>query len=229
MITKQTCVILVPHTSSGIEPECERALTQLEQRGFEVRRRSLGVIDLSRNLMASQAVRDGFEHIMFIDSDIGFEPNDVLTLRANRLPICAGIYPKKAERAIASNLLPGTHQVVFGKQGGIMEIAYAAAGFLFVHRDVYVALEETLPLCNETFGMPFYPYFMPMVAEDKGKPWYLGEDFAFCERARKAGFKIHADTTIRLRHYGKYGYSWEDAGTSLKRHDTFVFNIVDAP
>jgi len=143
-------------------------------------------------------------------------------------PIVSGIYPKKGDRAIASNLLPGTKQVVFGRGGGVLEIAYAAAGFLCVHRRVFEALDATLPLCNESFGQPFRPYFMPMIGERDGKPWYLGEDFAFSERARRAGFKVFADTTIRLRHFGRYGYAWEDAGGALKRHEAYVFNVVEA-
>jgi len=226
MITKQTCVILVPHTSSGIEPECQKSLEELELRGFEVRRKSLGMIDFARSVMASEAVRDGFEHIMWIDSDIGFDPNDVLKLRAHRLPIVTGIYPKKGERAIASNLLPGTNQVKFGKGGGLLEISLAGAGFMFAHRDVFKALEESLPLCNESFNLPFYPYFLPMIGEDRGKPWYLGEDFAFCERAKRKGFQIWADTTIRLKHFGRYGFGWEDAGGQLDRHDSYIFTVL---
>jgi hypothetical protein len=56
--------------------------------------------------------------------------------------------------------------------------------------------------------------------------WYLPEDYAFCERARQCGFKIMADTTIRLWHHGSYGYSWEDAGKDQERYETFYFNVA---
>ena len=55
--------------------------------------------------------------------------------------------------------------------------------------------------------------------------WYLPEDYAFCERARQSGFKILADTTIRLWHHGSYGYSWEDAGKNQERYEPFYFNV----
>jgi hypothetical protein len=55
--------------------------------------------------------------------------------------------------------------------------------------------------------------------------WYLPEDYAFCERARQCGYKIMADTTIRLWHHGSYGYSWEDAGKNQERYETFYFNV----
>jgi hypothetical protein len=55
--------------------------------------------------------------------------------------------------------------------------------------------------------------------------WYLPEDYAFCERARQCGYKIMADTTIRLWHHGGYGYSWEDAGKDKERFETFYFHV----
>ena len=47
-------------------------------------------------------------------------------------------------------------------------------------------------------------------------PWYLAEDFAFCERARQCGYTILADTTIRLGHIGSCEYSWEEAGSDTR-------------
>jgi hypothetical protein len=223
-VEKQSCVVLVPNTGV-IDPECERSLVELEERGFEVRRQMRGMIDVARSLMASEAVRDGFEHIMWIDSDMGFDPADVAKLISHNLPVCAGIGVKKGARALACNLLPETDQVVFGAGGGVIEIALAGTGFLLVHRDVFLALEKTLPLCNEKFGEPYYPYYMPMVGEDDGSPWYLGEDFAFSTRAREAGFAIYADTSVRLYHFGRYGYSWEDAGSDVQRYGTYYFNV----
>ena len=58
-------------------------------------------------------------------------------------------------------------------------------------------------------------------------PWYLAEDYAFCERARQCGYKIMADTSIRLWHIGEYAYGWEDAGLERVRHDSFLFLIAD--
>jgi hypothetical protein len=56
--------------------------------------------------------------------------------------------------------------------------------------------------------------------------WYLPEDYAFCERARRCGYQIMADTTIRLWHHGSYGYTWEDAGNDKPCYETFYFNVA---
>jgi hypothetical protein len=129
-------------------------------------------------------------------------------------------------------VLPGTKEVVFGQQGGLIEVLYAGTGFMLVRREVYEAIREKLqlPLCNERFGGPtLTPYFLPMIREDEPGYWYLAEDFAFCERARQCGYKILIDTTARLQHFGGYGYSWEDAGSAVGRYHTYHFRVDGTP
>lgn len=58
-----------------------------------------------------------------------------------------------------------------------------------------------------------------MVIENEGDHRYLADDFAFCERAHRAGRPVFADTRIRLFHVGRYGYSWEDATGSRERYE----------
>ncbi|MDA1052535.1 MAG: sulfotransferase [Planctomycetota bacterium] len=226
------CVVLVP-IGGTIVPQCEEALAELERRGYPVRRvRGYSAIDQGRNQMATDALADGFDETMWIDSDVGFDPNDVERLRRHEVPIVCGIYPQKGRRVLACHVMPGTEKLVFGDEGGLAEILYAGTGFLLVRRDAYETIRRKLhlPLCNERFGgRPMLPFFQPLSHPDTegsetGGHWYLAEDFAFCERARQAGFKIFADTRVRLMHYGNYGYSWEDAGMELQRYRTFHFH-----
>ncbi|MEO8498622.1 MAG: class I SAM-dependent methyltransferase, partial [Planctomycetota bacterium] len=221
------CAILVP-TGGSIVPGCEESLRVLEQRGYVVRRvGGYSQIDVARNEIASQALLDGFLETIWIDADIGFHPDAVEKLRAHNLPIVCGIYPKKGRRELACSPLPGTKTLVFGRNGGLHEIQYAATGFLLVRRQVYVDIQFKLglPLCNETFGANIVPYFMPLIQPHREGRWYLGEDYAFCERARQAGHKILADTTIRLWHVGNYQYGWEDAGREVTRFEDYTYHF----
>ncbi|GHF70670.1 hypothetical protein FHX82_005565 [Amycolatopsis bartoniae] len=221
------CVVLVP-VGSHVEPECARGLGQLEARGYQVRQVSgYAAIDQGRSQMATDALADGFDELLWIDSDIGFTADAVEMLREHELPMVCGIYPKKGLRALACHLLPETERVLFGEGGGLMEILYAATGFLLTHREVYekIQVHEQLPVCNERFGRPSVPYFLPMIIPDGGGSWYLGEDYAFSERARRTGFQVMADTRIRLEHVGRHGYSWEDAGSDKRRYATYNFSV----
>jgi hypothetical protein len=228
---RSRCVVLVP-VGSSILPRCEQGLKELERRGYTVRRvYGFAAIDQGRNQMVTNALLDGFDETMWIDSDVAFNPDDVDRLRSHNLPISCGIYPQKGKRALACHVMPGTAKLSFGNEGGVQEILYAATGFLHVRREVYETIKNklALPTCNQRFERTMEPFFQPMIRPDGEGNWYLAEDFAFCHRARDAGFSIFADTTIRLWHLGTYAYSWEDAGIEQKRFGTFHYNLTGAP
>lgn len=225
------CAVLVPF-GGFIHQECEDALKELERRGYHVRRVSgYAAIDQGRNQMATDALLDGFEETVWIDSDIGFHPDAVDQLRSHPHPIVCGIYPQKGKRALACHIMPGTPSTMFGKRGGLVELLYAGTGFLLIRREAYLTIQRKLklPLCNERFGHPMIPFFQPMVRPIEEGHWYLAEDYAFCHRARQCGFKIFADTSIRLWHIGTYRYGWEDAGLERQRFNTFTLNYGPAP
>jgi hypothetical protein len=45
-----------------------------------------------------------------------------------------------------------------------------------------------------------------MIVGEGEEVWYLYEEYSFCERARRCGFCIWADASIRLWHIGSYRY-----------------------
>jgi hypothetical protein len=220
------CVILVPFVGS-IHQECNAALQELERRGYQVRRvGGYAAIDQGRNQLATDGLIHGFEETFWIDSDIGFHPDDVEKLRRHELPIVCSIYAQKGKRVFACELAAGTQRVKFGNEGGLLEIQYAGAGFLLVRREVYSIVQRKLqlPICNERFGRPMIPFFKPIVRSADDGHWYLAEDYSFCERARQSGFKVYADTSIRLWHIGTYSYGWEDVGIERPRLESFTLN-----
>ena len=230
MSDPRQCVVLVP-VAHHIEPGCEAGLRELERRGYEVRRvYGYANIDQGRSQMASDALAEGYGETMWIDADVQFQADDVEQLRSNKCLLTCGIYPKKGMRALAVHVLPGTEKLVLGAAGGLTEILYAATGFLHVRREVYLAMQNrlNLPICNSWFGRPMVPYFLPMLHQTELGPWYLGEDYAFCERARQCGIPILADTRIRLGHVGSHAFSWEEAGSATPRYATYNFQLSDA-
>lgn len=234
-----SCAVLVL-ALGPLSGKCEEGLRELEKRGYLIRRgRGFSAIDQGRNQMASEALHDGFAETLWIDPDIGFTADDVEKLRAHHLPLVAGLYAQPRGRSLAADLLPETSEVVFGQQGGLLEIRHVACGFLHVRRAVYEAIRSqlNLPLCNTRFGRGSWPFFQPLaVPEIIVRPSetgmqhtlrhrYLTDDFAFCHRARAAGVKIMADTSIRLWRMGSYGFGWEDAGQDPERFDTFHYRV----
>lgn len=203
------CCILVP-SRGGVEQGCERGLYELARRGYELRvMRGVTSIDQIRCQMATDAITSGFEELFWIDDDVQFDPDDVDRLRTANLSIVGGVYPKKGEPQLAIRWKEGTTQVTLGKGGGILEVEYAATGFLLTRRDVFAAMFAADGYVVGQFDRPMIPCFMPMIVGDDPKR-YLAEDWSFCERARRLGFQIWVDTRPRLMHVGRYPYSWED-------------------
>jgi hypothetical protein len=224
------CVVLVP-VAGAIEPACDDALRELERRGYVVWRvRGYSAIDAARNQMASDALAQGFDELMWIDADVVFDADDVDKLRQHDLPLVCGIYAKKACRQFACAFLPETRAVVFGVEGGLREILYCGFGFVLTRRVLYETMHRQLelPVCNQRFQSPLSPYFASLIAGEGEQTWYLGEDFSFCERARRCGFRVMADTTIRLWHVGSYRFGWEDADRDVERFTDYTFHVADA-
>jgi hypothetical protein len=225
------CVVLVP-IGGAVDATCDEGLRYLERRGYPVWRvRGYSAIDAGRNQMATDALAQGFDEMMWIDSDIAFHPDDVERLRAHNLPFTCGLYPKKGPRQFACEFLPGTSTVRFGKTGGLVEVRYCGFGFTHVRRAVFETIRDKLelPTCNQRFKSLLVPFFQPMVVPEGEGNWSLSEDYAFCERARRVGFAVMADTRIRLWHVGTYRYGWEDAGSTKERYDDYLFHLVDRP
>ena len=228
-VVRNDWAVLVPFMDT-IEPECENALRALERAGVHVVRcRGCSAIDHARSLLASEAVRRGSSSLLFIDSDIAFEPNDALRLFARAEPVVAGVYLKKNAPALSSMFPPEISSVVFGAASpGLYPLKYAAGGFLRIQSSVLQKMtrELPLPLCNTHIEAGFWPFFQPLVyRQDDGTHHYLAEDWAFSHRLRQVGITPLADTTIRLFHLGRRGYTWEDATRGPDCHDSFTFNF----
>ena len=109
-------VVLVPYYSA-IEKECEEGLRSLVRAGVALSRFSLSAIDLLRSAMLSHALREGFDSMLFIDADIGFEPGDALRLLARPEPVVAGIYVHNKGRDFAGTFARGRHKGRFRPRG----------------------------------------------------------------------------------------------------------------
>jgi hypothetical protein len=168
-------------------------------------------------------------HLMFIDADIGFEPEAVHRLLALDEEVAAGVYPVKAvdwsqmRSAVRSGMTEetlresGLHFVGVPctgtereERGGFVTGTYAGTGFMMIKRGAIERLVaahpeteyrtiHTYPAPKQS-GVSYYNLFDCMIEPETGV--YLSEDFTFCHRFRKLGGKVWLDTESRLRHVG---------------------------
>jgi hypothetical protein len=169
-------------------------------------------------------------HLLFVDADIGFEPDQVMRLLAFDADIGAAIYPvkrldwDKVRQTVAGNLanpasaalnyvleVDDPRQIV--ARDGFIKVRYAGTGFLMIRRHV---LER---MCAHYPDLKFlhdhsahgamdsanrYALFDCMIDRQTGM--YLSEDFAFCKRWTDMGGEIWADLGSRLNHVGSTTY-----------------------
>jgi hypothetical protein len=178
-------------------------------------------------------------HLLFIDADIGFEPEQVFRLLDFNRDIVAGVYPVKRidwdkvesmARAGVTNLKTASLSYVVGVEDpkkihfkdGFAQVRYAGTGFMMIKRRVLEKMTEHYPQLryNSQFAdkdplkkSPFrYALFNCLLDEKNGT--YLSEDFSFCQRWIEMGGEIWADLTSRLTHVGLVAFEG-DMGSQL--------------
>ena len=90
---------------------------------------------------------------------------------------------------------------------------YAPTGSCEIRAEVLRRMidELKLPECHWGSIKGIYPFFLPLCVPDgRGGTRYLTEDYSFSHRLAQIGITPMADTTIKLVHYKKYGFSYED-------------------
>lgn len=161
----------------------ELAASSLVQK-LEISIESGTLVYIARDKLARKAVREGFTHVLWIDSDMVFTPGIVEDLLFCGAPVVSGIAVSRRQ-PFGSCLFSSLHPVERINDFPHEAFEVAACGFACVLTAVE-ALKEVLRVNNTCFTPT--PTF--------------GEDVAFCERATALGFKIMAEPSVRLGHIG---------------------------
>ena len=149
------------------------------------------------------------EYLFFLDSDIGFNPEDVLRLLSHQVDIVSGAYPMKT--------IPVRYciniQQPEERQGDLVKITGNGMGFVLLHRNVLLKMAQNFPELKyipstDDSNVPpsqeemnnSYHYFM----EHKENNAFMSEDKSFFHRARMLGYDVWLDTSIKLQHIGSH-------------------------
>ena len=201
------------------------------------------LITRARASLISQFLEDqSATHLLFIDADIGFEPEQVVRLIECGADVCAAIYPIKridwdkvrstietARPNPAAAALKYVFEVdnpdAVTERSGFVRVRYAGTGFLMIRRGALERMCSHYPelryrrdhsLDAATPSDHRFALFECMIGEDGT---YLSEDFAFCKRWTDMGGEIWADLSSKLNHVGPMAFcgdlSSQFAGASV--------------
>ena len=157
-------------------------------------------------------------HLMFIDADIGFEPEEIFKLILADKDVAGGLYPKKAlPISYVVNKVPDAE-----KNGNLVEVMNLGTGFMLIKREVLEKMIEANPQLHYIDAIGLDPKYAPFkyalfdTAIDPVTTEYLSEDYLFCKRWREMGGKIWADLSITLNHVGYHTFRGD--ATQLQPH-----------
>ncbi|CCG39734.1 hypothetical protein [Magnetospirillum molischianum] len=175
-------------------------------------------------------------HLLFVDADISFEPDQVRRLLDADKDFCGAFYPVKtvdwsqlprrcveggeplqtAGLSYVGTLCQGE---ALRQDGRFATALYAGGGFQMVRRGaverMFAAYPATRFRSTHTYPAPavaspnLYALFESLIDPVNGA--YISEDYAFCRRWRDLGGEIWLDLDSRLTHTGPQSFAGDFA------------------
>lgn len=148
------------------------------------------LVHVQRELVVLDALKSGYTHLFFVDTDMSFGSMTVKQLLSHDKDIIGVVGNQK--------MIPTRPMVwVNDKQletdeipSQLFECQIVGAGCMLINLSIFEKIER-----------PWFAYGIP-TKENPGS----GEDVWFCEQARKAGFRIWCDGSIVVGHIGDHTY-----------------------
>ena len=194
------------------------------------------LVTQGRNLCVSNFLnKKEYTHMLFIDSDISFDPSSVFKLLRCNKDVVSIPYPMKTinwnkvhgriqdQKDININDLSKSgftypikveDQQNINVSKGLMEVTHAPTGFMLIKKEAILKMVEKYPHLKIK-----QPTIMNGEAKDTDNLWnffdtwfdqetnkYYGEDFAFCQKWRDIGGKCYCYVDDFITHVGEYSY-----------------------
>lgn len=156
-----------------------------------------------RNILADTAVREGFDRVLWLDSDMVFDPylfqrlSEHLDLGkemvsglyvSRKTPIHPVIYKSIRRDPLENGFLPVAEAYSDYPRDSLFPVAGCGFGTVMM-------TTELLRRLQAAYGLPFTPL-----------PGF-GEDLSFCLRVQELGAEMWCDSSIKLGHAGMAIYT----------------------
>lgn len=159
----------------------------------------------SRNMISLYAIEQGFDNVMWLDSDMMFPPDTLLRLQAHNEDMVSGLYVKR-KTPVEPVLFKTIEEPVRNADG---KLSKNITMYMDFPRDSYFPVAgcgfgcvltstKLLKAVWDRFGPAFTPF-----------PW-AGEDISFCYRVNQMGYTIYCDSTVSCGHIGTHMFTEED-------------------
>jgi len=192
-----------------------KLVQQLSKSGIEcgINTYKSPLIHQARNYLTSVFLTTEYTHMLFIDSDVEFEPEAVLRMLVAKKDVICTPYRIKAE-ALTEQIYTVSfkdRKSILILPGGLVEIEAGPTGLMLIDREVFKKIIKNrgdLKLKNKAIAEPgksheFYYNFFNFDFKDG---YSVGEDISFCRLAAANGFKLFANIQSPTVHHGSYAW-----------------------
>jgi hypothetical protein len=194
------------------------------------------LITRARNYLVDEFLRTEFTHLLFLDADIHFNPQDIIAMLALDKDVIGAPYPKKAINwgnvALAArthpeldpkeleavvgdyvfNVVKGTEKFQVSEPLEVMEIG---TGYMLVKREVFPKFAEAYPqlryrpdhVGQKNFDGTRYIHAYFDTVIDPQSERYLSEDYMFCQWYRAIGGHIWLCPWVQTQHVGTFAFT----------------------
>jgi hypothetical protein len=190
------------------------------------------LVHCARNTLVDNFLRSGCTHLLFIDADVGFDPNDALLMLAlmsddspydvlgvatplktiawNKVKLAA---EKGEADQDANRLADFAGDLAFNAiaEGNVSipldrpaEVSAVGTGFMMIRRSIFSEIERSNPQQRilDHEGKEITAYFDHLV--DPVSRRQLSEDFTFCRFVRNSGGRVWLCPWMKVEHVGTY-------------------------
>ena len=154
----------------------------------------------ARNQLAKQAVNEGYDRVLWLDSDMDFQPDLLKQLSADMdegREFVSGLYFKRK-----APVKPVIYKSLgFYKDEGVEGVTPVAVPYEDYPQDSIFTIAacgfggclvsvDLIKRVGEKFGLPFSPIMG------------FGEDLSFCTRVTELGVEMYCDSRVKMGHVG---------------------------
>lgn len=175
-------------------------------------------VDQVRNLIAHWVDTGPYDYVLCVDADIVLPQDTLVKMLHSEKDIISGVYRQRKDEVILelykSNGYGGVTNIDLGElpYNQVIEVDACGFGCVLVSKSAIKAV-----------GYPYFTYHS--VIDHKNT---VSEDIDFCVKARKAGFRIYADTSIRPLHIGQQTFKLPEAFPIMERFK-WLYNNLSIP
>lgn len=140
----------------------------------------------ARERLAAMAVNNGFDHILWLDSDQMFKPTLMIDFVSSEKDMVTGVIPMRRPpyTPCVYKVKDDELKQVTDLGDRLFEVDGCGFGAVFMKTEILQKCFDKYKTCFQ----PIYGY---------------GEDLSFCLRVKELGYKIYADPRIDIGHIAK--------------------------